>query len=257
FIQSATAINLRQGNQPRSNGGYTAIPGTSAGRGELFEDVARQYETSTGHTAGWAEINRHYRRQVVDFWRADPVRTMNLVIAKVRFFLTARNYGDIYVPSAEVARGLASRLVLAPLPTAWLIGPALVGLVLLARHPVRHGPELMMFAIPFLLVAVFWYTPRYRLPAIPALVMAGAWALQRAAAWRTHWRTTISVCGALSLVAVMGAVNRVSEFDPVRSAELEAQLGAAAKDQGRHEDAAGHFSAALEIRPGFAQARYE
>ncbi|MCP4590041.1 MAG: hypothetical protein GY842_04805, partial [bacterium] len=47
FIQSATAINLRQGNQPRSNGGYTAIPGTSAGRGELFEDVARQYETST------------------------------------------------------------------------------------------------------------------------------------------------------------------------------------------------------------------
>ena len=255
LIQSVTAVNLRQGNQPESTGGYTRIPRTTLGREHLFEDVARLYEEDTGRPGSWADINRYHRGQVIRFWLSDPLRTVKLAGRKLYYFLSSRNYGDIYQPNAELACGLNRRLRLAPLPVPWLMGPALVGLVLMLRNPGRHAPEWIMFAIPLLLVTVFWYTPRYRLPAIPMMVTMAAWAI--VSAWRPQarpWRG-IAVLAALAGGILLGVFNRAVGFDRTDPAAMSFHLAYALNKQGKVEAAVAKQREGLDVKPGDPAAR--
>ncbi len=251
FIQAVSAVNLRQGNQPESIGIYTPIPNTTIGREKLFEAVARQYELATGRRGSWGEVNRYYAGLVRAFWREDPARAVRLAARKAYYFLTSRNYGDIYQPKAEMAAGVADWLGrLAPLPLPWLVGPALVGLVLLARRPVRHLPELLMFAIPFLLVSVYWFTPRYRLPALPIIVVVAAWMLRRLADWRRERAVALATVTAVAASIAVGYVNRAAGFrDDYIPAGVAYHMGLALREQGKLAEAAEKFEFGLSLRP--------
>ena len=90
---------------------------------------------------------------------------------KAWYTLTGRRYGDVYQPWMERRDGVATRLWLAPLSLAWVLPPGLWGLFALARRRGLRsaGPYLLIVAIPLLVCIVFWYTPRYRLPASAGL----------------------------------------------------------------------------------------
>ncbi len=257
FVQSASALTLRQGNLPGSTGIYTPIPNTTVDRERLFSSVENDYFRETGRRGSWSEINRYHRKEVIKFWLSDPGRTFRLVARKVYYFLTGRNYGDVYVPALEIETGLTGRLRLAPIRTAWLMGPALVGLVALIRRPIRYGPELVMFMVPFLVVAAVWYTPRYRLPVIPMLTVVSAWVLWQAGGWRSRPRWALAVAAALVAALATGGINRVNGFDS--SAEhrgmFEYSIGAAYAQGGEFEWAAARYRRALELEPGFVQAQ--
>lgn len=251
LIQSATAVNLRQGNAPGANGTYTPIPNTTLDREGLFEDVARQYLLATGQQGSWKQIDGFYRDQVLEFWRSDPVGTLRLIARKVYWFLTGRVYGDIYAPALEIAGGFAGWLRLTPIQVAWLIGPAIVGLVVMLRRPIRHAPELVMFAIPLLVVAVFWYSPRYRLPAVPVIVGVAAWALVRAIRWRDNPGFSVAAAFSVLLALGLGPVNQSRGFDT--SEELapwwEVSVGVRYEEQGDTAGARRHYERAMQLRP--------
>jgi Flp pilus assembly protein TadD len=249
LIQSVTGVNLRQGNQPESTGGFTPIPGTSPNRENMFPDLARQYEESTGQPVRWSAIDRRYRDEVIRFWLADPLRTARLVVTKLYWFLSARNYGDIYLPAVEITEGLSRGLRLAPLRVAWLMGPALVGLVLLLRRPIRYGPEWLPFLISLITVAVFWYNPRYRLPAVPAIVIVTAWLVVRAADWRTHWRLTAATVLAVAASLMLGVVNRAVSFDVPNAPALSLPVAGVLEKQGRLAEAVEQWRKAADLNP--------
>jgi len=255
LIQSVTAVNLRQGNQPNSDGGYTPIPNTSRGREDLFEDVRELYAKQTGKPGSWADIDRYYRNQVIDFWLSDPLRTIRLAARKFYMFLTARNYGDIYAPNPEIRSGLNPCLRLAPLPLPWLIGPALVGLFLLLKRPIRYGPEWMMFAIPLLVVVVHWYTPRYRLPALPVIVLLAAWAIERAWHWPIRWPVAGPVTGLLVAEIALGFVHEAAGFDLADPSSPLFNSAAALHRQGKVEEAIQLWRRALTLKPRDLEAR--
>ena len=248
-IQSVPAVNLRQGNQPESEGVYTPIPDTTTGRERLFEDVARQYTRATGKPARWGDIDRYYRDQVIEFWREDPLRMLRLMGLKLYYFLSSRNYGDIYQPSAEIAYGLNRGLWLTPIPLPWLIWPALVGLVWLLRHPIRHGPEWLMLAVPLVVVVAFWYCPRYRLPAIPVTVVMAAWAIERALHWRAHPGRAVAVVVALAVGIVLGPVNKAVGFDLRDPTSTPYNLAVALQKQGDTPAAVDKVREGLEFNP--------
>ena len=183
-------------------------------------------------------------------------------------------------------------LWLAPIPTAWVIGPGLVGMVALFRRPMRFAPEWLLLAVPWFVVTVFQYTPRYRLPAIPVIVVAAAWSLTRLVRWRANPKTAMVTVLATAAAMALGPINRATGFEnpaglvynneynlavalgqlgPSRDAEAithlrralsilpnspEAHnaLGGLLDRQGDWEGAVHHYEQALRFRPGWAQA---
>jgi cytochrome c-type biogenesis protein CcmH/NrfG len=254
-IRSGAGITLRQGNHPDSRGGYTKIPGISTQRTRMHEDVIRVYEEETGNEPTWNGADRYFRNKVLEYWRANPGRALSLAATKLYWFISGRNYGDIYQPTAEIEYGILDRLRLAPLPIPWLIGPVVVGLVLMLRHPRRSAPEWLMLAIPLVVVVVFFYSPRYRLPAVPAMVVIAAWATERALHVRRHWPTTIAVVLAIALTLPLAAINRKKDFDLSDPIALRLHLAHALEEQDDLEGAIEKQREALEIDPQNVEAR--
>jgi len=255
FIRSGGGITLRQGNHPDSRGGYTDIPGISTHRDRMHEDVLRVYGEATGNEPTFKGADRYFRNQVLAYWRSEPGRAISLAATKFYWFISGRNYGDIYQPTAEIDSGVSGRLRLAPLPVVWLIGPVLIGLVLMLRHPVRSAPEWLMMAVPLFVVVVFFYSPRYRLPAAPAMIVIAAWVIEQALHWRVRWRVSIATAVVFLATLPLAAVNRAKGFDQVDPGALPLNLAYALEEQGDLEAAIERQREGLQFRPDDVAAR--
>ncbi len=212
-VRAGSGVVLRQGNHLDSDGRLTPLPGISGFRDDMFEHAFRQVEDAIGHPPTWKEVDRYFRDQALRYWRAEPLRAFELVATKLYWFVSGRNYDDMYEPRAEITLGLSSMLRLTPLPTPLVIGPALVGLVLLARRPLWHAPELMLAVLPVVVVAVFFYSPRFRLPALPILAVAAAVAVERALQFGRHRGIAAIVALTVAAGVGLGVVNRAVGFD--------------------------------------------
>jgi tetratricopeptide (TPR) repeat protein len=163
--------------------------------------------------------------------------------------VSGRVYGDIYVPDLEREDGFASRLALAPLPTAWLTLPGLVVLAWLLRDPRRYFPEALLLLAPLATVAIFWYSPRYRMPALPLLAMLTGWAAVRA--FRAPWDGATILIGAIVVAVAVsigsGPWNRRTGFDApsTYSAQYAYAMGGALLELNRLPEAEARFRAAL------------
>ena len=258
-IQAVSGLTLRQGNGPGAAGVIIMVPGTSTDRETLFESARADFRRRHGREATWGEIDRQYRDEVLAWWREDPARTARLFAAKLYWFLTGRHFADIYMPTAERAAGLLTRLWLTPLHTAWLIPPALVALGVWLRRPREHLPPLLLFAIVVVTVVVFRYSPRYRLPAIPVLAVGAAWTLSQAV--RCGWRSRWAVAAVVGIAASAGltAVNAANDFDSLAAQQplFEYSLATASAARGDFGDAERRYRAALEKRPDLEDVRLD
>lgn len=255
-ISAQAGVTFAQGNAPGATGIYTGIPGVSRTRHTQNLDALRVYREATGKAASWNGADRFFLRKGLVYWGENPLRTVRLLALKMYWFLTGRNYGDIYQPTMERAEGVLWRLHLTPLHTAWLIPPALVALVLWLRRANTYLPELMLFGVPLIVVLVFWFSPRYRLPAVPVVVVACAWVV-RQAFWGRRWRRW-SIAAGVSVVAGvgLGLLNGAVAFDrpdPYR-ALFRNGIAFALSEHGRPEDAARWYRKALEADPELAPA---
>jgi len=257
LIRSGSGITLRQGNHPDSRGAYTPIPGVSTRRDQMHPDARRLVQAETGADPSWKDIDHFFRNQAVREWAKSPGWALHLAMRKLHWFLSARHYADIYQPTAETAAGLNRWLRLAPLPVPWLMGPALVGVVLLIRRPIRHAPEWMLLAVPLVVTLVFFYSPRYRLPAVPIIALVSAWALLRAASWREHRKTAIVVVSTLVAGVVLGPINAAIGFDRPAPQRLAFHLAYALKHDGKMDEAIAKLREGLAITPNDVTARIE
>ncbi len=258
-ITAHAGITFRQGNAPGSEGTYTVIPGISGGREEMFRDAAHVYQRETGQPPNWRKIDAFFFRQGLNEWKFKPLWAVKLAARKLYYFLSSRNISDIYLLRAERHEGLADRLWLAPIPVAWLMGPAVVAVFLMLRHPGCWWPELVLVFTPLLVTVTFWYSPRYRIPAVPVLAVLAAWMLVRAEHVRLHQRFSIVVAGALALAIGFGPVNRAVGFDPLQVCRelLGLQLGQAYFEQGRLEEAVHAYRDVLEDDPHDPKAHHD
>ena len=263
-VQAGSFGALIHGNQPGSTGGYTPVPGTTDDRSKLAEAMVEKFLIETEGKLRYPTVleyfvrreldydamARFYRNKVVDFWLSDPIGAMGLFARKLYFFLTARHYSEIYQPAAEISFGVSTLLRLTPLRTAWIIGPALIGLFLMFRRPVRYGPELMTFLLPLIVVVIFFYTPRYRAPAIPLIALAAAWAILRALDRRERPWIKWAVVASLAAVLVTGLVNLGSSFDRPHLASLSFGLGNGYLEQDRPDKAVEFYKKGLAYPGG-------
>jgi tetratricopeptide (TPR) repeat protein len=248
-VQAGGGITLLQGNYANSTGLYTPIPGVSAARELMHDDTQTVYREATGREPHWADVDCYFRDQALHLWRSQPAKLVELAARKLYLFISSRHYADIYPPTDEMAQGVNTRLRLTPLPLPWLTGPALVGLVLMLRRPRAYAPEWMLLALPLLVVVTFFYSPRYRVPAIPIVVIAAAWAFVYALRRRARWPVLGTVVLGLGLGILLEPVNKHFNVDrPSRTATLY-NLAYALRLEHRLDEAIDALRKGLEISP--------
>ena len=250
-------LTFAQGNAPGATGTYTPLPGISVTRQEANLDALRIYEQATGQVARWSAVNSFFFQRGFDYWRSNPGAAATLFFRRFCYFLAGRNVGDIYCPPLEIQEGLSRWLRAAPLPLPWLTLPGLLALAALARTPRRYGPELILTLVPLVVVVLFMFTPRYRLPAAPILVVTCAWAVCRSLQRPVRPAWSIATGLALAGSIALGFVNLAVGFDqpgPGYRADFYQGLGNALVRTGRPADAVAPFQKALALKPDYAGA---
>jgi tetratricopeptide (TPR) repeat protein len=246
-VSAQAGVTFYHGNAPGADGTYHAIPGISSDR--LRQNVDAREMVRAATDGSWQATSKAFFDKGLAYWRADPARALRLTLRKLYWFVSGRNYGDIYVPELEIQDGSASRLILAPLPVAWWTLPALCLLFFSLPKPGRNLPEILLLLVPLATVAVFWYSPRYRFPAIPILCVFGAQVLIEVASPKTERVRRSVLAGSLVLGIVLGFVNRATGFDRAEDyrGQYEHSLGTVLVQQGRLEEALVHYQRALEL----------
>jgi tetratricopeptide (TPR) repeat protein len=245
-VSAQAGVTFYHGNAPGADGTYHAIPGISGDRLRQNVDARELVKDSTD--GSWKATSAAFFHKGLAFWRADPAAFARLVARKVYWFLSGQGYGDIYIPRLEIEDGIASRLLLAPVPVAWWMLPALCLLAFALRDARRTLPEILLFALPLATVAVFWYSPRYRFPAVPIACVLGAHALCEIVSSRASRGRRIALGAALALGIAAGFVNRATGFDRGENyrGQYELSLGNVLVAQDRLDEALAHYQRALE-----------
>lgn len=174
-VSAQAGVTFLHGNAPGADGTYHAIEGVSTDRARQNEDARELVRSETD--GSWSATSSAFFRRGLAWWRAEPLDALGLAARKAWWFASGRDYGDIYAPVLEARDGWSIATSTAPLRSAWLVLPALLALALLARDVKRFTPELVLVLAAFATVVVFWYSPRYRLPAMPIVCALAAAAL--------------------------------------------------------------------------------
>jgi tetratricopeptide (TPR) repeat protein len=246
-VSAQAGVTFYHGNAPGADGTYHPIAGISSDRIRQNLDARDMVKAETDGT--WKATSKAFFDKGLAYWRAEPGRALALAARKIYWFVAGRNYGDIYVPELEIEDGSASLVRLAPVPVAWWTIPTLALLVLSFRELRRNAPEIVLFVLPLATVALFWYSPRYRFPAIPVMCVLGAELLVELASTTVSLRRKLALAAALALGIALGFVNRANGFDRADDyrGQYEQVLGSVLVQQGRFEEAEAHFRRALEL----------
>ena len=198
LLSSDSGLSFYLGNNP--DYARTVRLGPGADRDELIRQPVRQGLEKP------SEQSAYFWRAATSFVREEPAAYMRSLAGKAFDFWQGgevRGNTDIYFARAH------SPLLAALVWHHWLafpfgvVGPlALVGLVLAIVE--RRAGLIVLFVLCYAgAVVAFSVTARYRLPAVPLLILlacyAGAWLKDRVSA--RQWRSALPAAGLLLLVA--------------------------------------------------------
>ena len=232
-ISAQAGVTYFHGNAPGAVGIYNAIPGVSASRLQQNADAfAMASEAAFTNPElgkpGWGFTSSYFFQQGLSFLASDPFQGLLLHGRKLAWLMTSVNYGDVYQPALEASDdGFGSMLATlrAPIRTAMVIWLALPAVFLLWRR--RRDPDapqarpfLMLFLMPALVVLIFWYAPRYRMPILPIAAFLVPWGMQKLAEQNRGW-----LWAALFVAALIPGVNSADSTAPFK-AQYEHSVGA-------------------------------
>lgn len=203
LISAQSGVTYAHGNSAGAFGIYTPIPGVALERERQNESAYQIAAAATGKP-GWKNTSDHFLRQGLAWVAEHPGDALRLHLRKAAWLLSGQYYGDIYQIMHEHADGQIPAPT--PLPwggvaTGWLLLPALAGgIALLARRRRAAVPPLLMLLLPMAIVLLFWYSPRYRLPVVPAACLLAPYGLA-VLAGRAPRALGVGLAGALALAA--------------------------------------------------------
>jgi len=173
FLSAHSGINFWIGNNPEANGYPRFPPGLRAGQAAMLQDSIDQAEVAIGHSLKHAEVSAYWSTKAKTFIADHFGGWLKLIGLKVRNFWSAFQYDDLSIITILREQGvifpglyfgLVAALAIPGIFFAWRMAPAsrwILGAIVLS-----------MLA----LLAVF-VTERYRLVAVPGLLIFAAFGL--------------------------------------------------------------------------------
>jgi tetratricopeptide (TPR) repeat protein len=233
---SQGGVNFYIGNNPEADGTYRPIvPGKQIPALERQEPV-RVAERELGRELSPAEVSSFWMGKALA-WAADhPVSFLRLQLRKLGMFWSWYEQPDAV--DYYWVRGRSPVLRWAALVEFGAVTLlALAGLWMIRRNPGPFAPALL-FALGWMLTTViFFLFSRYRLPAVPALMLLAAIPLAR-----------VNRKGPILVVAATLALPHLAGFEP-RLDLVHYNLGRIEDERGNPDAAREHYKAAFILNP--------
>lgn len=246
---SQGGVNFWIGNNPEADGTYRPVtPGRQIPRLERAEP-RRIAELESGRSLTDAEVSRHWLDKALSWATAEPARFAALQWHKLRLYWSGYEWPDAvdYYWTKRRSRALA-------LPGLEFLAVALLaaaGALLLVREKLlaRFAPVLL-FELGWMVSTVaFFLFSRYRLPAVPGLLLLAALPVVRACELASGGRGRLAALLAGVGIALAWALPHVAGYAP-REDLVEFNLGRLAEEAGDARGAAEHYQRAWDAAPG-------
>ena len=169
---SNLGANLYTGNGAHNTtGSYVPPPGVRASPVFEEEDFRRLAEEAEGRELAPSEVSRHWVARTLAEAREDPGRVAQLLGKKALLFLNA-----VEIPDNESYGKTREEVAIlrAPLPNFALLLVLAAAAVALIRWRPEHVLALGVFCIVGLTVTVFFVNARFRMTAVPGLILLAA-----------------------------------------------------------------------------------
>jgi tetratricopeptide (TPR) repeat protein len=231
-------VNFYIGNNPEADGTYRPIvPGKQIPALERQEPV-RVAEREVGRKLSPSEVSSFWMGKALAWAAENPGSFLRLQLRKLGMFWSWYEWPDAVDYYWVRGRSPALRW-LAPVEFGAVTLLALAGLWLIRRNPGPFAPALL-FALGWMLsTVVFFLFSRYRLPAVPALMLLAAVPLARMN--RKAILAGVAVVAALILPHLAG-------FEP-RLDLVHYNLGRIEDERGNPDAAREHYKAAFILNP--------
>lgn len=235
-------VNFYIGNNPEADGTYRPIvPGKQIPALERQEPV-RIAERELGRRLSPAEVSSFWMGRALA-WAADhPGGFLRLQLRKLGLFWSWYEQPDAVDYYWVRGRSPALRW-LAPVEFGAVMLLALAGLWMVRKDPGPFAPALL-FALGWMLTTViFFLFSRYRLPAVPALMLLAAVPLARMTARMTRKGAIAAIAAGAALI-----LPHLAGFEP-RLDLVHYNLGRIEDERGNPEAAREHYKAAFVLNP--------
>jgi tetratricopeptide (TPR) repeat protein len=250
---SQGGVNFYIGNNPRADGTYRPIvPGKQTPELERREP-ARVAEQQLGRPLTAAEVSRYWLNRALAWARSHPGDFVRLTLRKLGMFWSWYEWPDAV--DYYYIRSLSPVYRLPLLEFGGVTLLAALGLGFLGGGRARRLLPALLFAGAWIAsTVVFFLFARYRLPAVPALLLPAALpvaALVEAARawWRSRARRSVMRAAGLGFAVVAALVlPRLAGFEP-RLDLVSFNLGRLAEERGDAAAAESHYRAALAAAP--------
>jgi len=228
LLSAQAGVTFSHGNSAGAIGTYKPLEGVSLNRANQNADAYQLAAEATGEP-GWGNTSSYFMGLGLDYLMANPGDAIALEFAKLRWFFCGRNYGDLYNINLENADPEWPRQVPLPgglLELGWILPAAFFGMFLLIRRERKNAiPIVVLLMATLFVVVVFWYSPRYRLPAAPLAALLAPWAIFEAARFMGRSKSWLTIA-ALAIVpgAMLEGWSRATDFDPLEDVRAQYDL---------------------------------
>ncbi len=250
---SQGGVNYWIGNNPEADGTYRPLtPGRQIPRLER-EEPRRIAELETGQELSAAEVSRYWLGKALDWAADEPGRFAALQVHKLGLFWSAYEWPD--ATDYYWTKGLSSVLGAPGLEFLAVALLAMAGaLGLLRERGLARWSPVLLFELGWMLsIVAFFVFSRYRLPALPGLLLLAARPIVGVADLARRGRRGLAVAGAgaISLVWILPHALGHEPNGPL----VEYNLGRLYEEGGDPLLARAHYEASLRSDPdGFLPA---
>jgi Flp pilus assembly protein TadD len=205
FLSAHSGINLWLGNNPEATG-YPHFPGLHAGQAAMLKDSIDLAEAAAGRSLKRSEVSDYWSAKARAYIRSNFGAWLKLMCRKLGNFWNAFEYDDL-----SVIANLRQQRVLLPGPHFGIVAAlAIAGLFFSLRaFPASRWVAAAIFLHMAAVLPVF-VTERYRLAAVPGLLLFAAFGLQ--ALWQScssgSYRTLATYLGLLLAAAIFVTLPR-------------------------------------------------
>ncbi len=259
FVPTTSQLgpNLYTGNNAdNTTGRYRPPPFLKSGSTEFEEPGFREEaERRLGRKLKASEIDAYWRGEALRWMASNPGTFAGVTLKRAAMLLNAREIPDDLDPAFLARWSWVLRLPLFSFGL-FLLPLAAAGIYLAWAERAKFAVALVMLGAYAASIVLFFVFARYRLPAVPILLLFAAYAVTRSVQlkqWRMSAvpRTAAAVFG-VALVAVnVPLPEAVGGHRDFRAAHYN--LGIHRRDQGRHAEAAEEFLAAAKLQPRYLQ----
>ena len=254
LVSASAGMNFFNGNNPDANGTHNVpriFDRSTADHPREQNLIYKAYaEHELGRTLLPSEVSTYWMGRGIDYVIANPAEWLRLTGRKFLYFINAH---EIWNNRSYTVTRQFSWVLRLPLIGFGLVGPlAMLGFVVTANRWRKLAPLYALIGVHLATCLIFFVLSRYRIPAVPVLIMFAAaacvWLFDAMRARRTSF--------AIALVALLGAAGACNV--DLRNEDLSVayyNLGNRYRLSNQHEKAIGQYRESLRIDSQYISAR--